>query len=152
MLINLHPWNHHHNQDSEHTHHPKVSMCPCVISLLHPNSLVAQTVKNLMHIWFLGWEDPLEKRMGTHSDILAWKMPWTEEPGGLQSMKSQRAGHDWPTNTMRTDIRISPTDHLWCKALCQFPVSLHLSIHVSDIPQEGGFVSVTLHLGWQGKK
>ena len=40
----------------------------------------------------LGWEDPLEKKMVTHSSILAWKIPWTEEPGGLQSMKSQRVG------------------------------------------------------------
>ena len=41
-----------------------------------------------------GWEDPLEKGMTTHSSILAWRIPWTEEPGGLQSMKSQRVGHD----------------------------------------------------------
>ena len=42
----------------------------------------------------LGWEDPLEKEMATHSSILAWKISWTEEPGGLQSMGSQRVGHD----------------------------------------------------------
>ena len=42
----------------------------------------------------LGWEDPLEKEMATHSGILAWRIPWTEEPGGLQSMGSQRVGHD----------------------------------------------------------
>ena len=42
----------------------------------------------------LGWEDPLEKEMATHSSILAWKIPWTEEPGRLQSMGSQRVGHD----------------------------------------------------------
>ena len=42
----------------------------------------------------LGWEDPLEKGMATHSSILAWGIPWTEEPGGLQSMWLQRAGHD----------------------------------------------------------
>ena len=42
----------------------------------------------------LGWEDPLEKEMATHSSILAWIIPWTEEPGGLQSMGSQRVGHD----------------------------------------------------------
>ena len=47
----------------------------------------------------LGQEDPLEKKMSTHSSILAWKIPWTEEPGGLQSMGSQRVGHDWATNT-----------------------------------------------------
>ena len=42
----------------------------------------------------LSWEDPLEKEMATHSSTLAWKIPWTEEPGGLQSMGSQRVGHD----------------------------------------------------------
>ena len=41
-----------------------------------------------------GWKDPLEKGMATHSSILAWRIPWTEEPGGLQSMGSQRVGHD----------------------------------------------------------
>ena len=42
----------------------------------------------------LGWEDPPEKEMATHSSILAWKIPWMEEPGGLQCMGSQRVGHD----------------------------------------------------------
>ena len=56
--------------------------------------LVAQSVKNLpavQEIWVqsLGWEDPLEKEMATHSSILAWKISWTEEPGGLQSLGSQ---------------------------------------------------------------
>ena len=59
---------------------------------------VAQTVKNVpimqkTQVQSLGWEDPLEKAMGTYSTILAWRIPWTE-PGGLQSMGSQRAGHD----------------------------------------------------------
>ena len=62
-------------------------------------SLVAQTVKHLTTMWetqvqSLGWEDLLEEEMATHSSILAWKIPWTEEPGRLQSMGSQRAGHD----------------------------------------------------------
>ena len=42
----------------------------------------------------LGWEDPLEEEIATHSSILAWRIPWPEEPGGLQSMGSQRVGHD----------------------------------------------------------
>ena len=45
----------------------------------------------------LGWEDLLEESMATHSSILAWRIPWTEKPGGLQSMRSQRVGHDWAT-------------------------------------------------------
>ena len=60
---------------------------------------MAQTVKNLPamqenQVRSLGREDPLEKEMATHSSILAWKIPWTEETGRLQSMGSQRVGHD----------------------------------------------------------
>ena len=67
-------------------------------------SLVAQSVKNLpavqeTRVQSLGWEDPLEKEMATHSSILAWKISWTEESGGLQSMGLQSVGHDWATNT-----------------------------------------------------
>ena len=63
-------------------------------------SLVAQMLKNLPAIqetWirFLDWEYPLEKGMATHSSILAWRIPWTEEPGRLQSMGLQRVKHDW---------------------------------------------------------
>ena len=47
-----------------------------------------------MQVRFLGWEDPLEEGMATHSRILAWRIPWTEEPEGLQSMESQRVGLD----------------------------------------------------------
>ena len=62
-------------------------------------SLVAQMVKNLptmRETWVqsLSWEDPLKKGMATHSSILAWRIPWTDEPGRLQSMGSQRVGHD----------------------------------------------------------
>ena len=62
-------------------------------------SLVAQKLKPLpamRETWVrsLGQEDPLEKEMATHSSILAWRIPWTEEPGGLQSTGSQRVGHD----------------------------------------------------------
>ena len=65
---------------------------------------VAQTVKNqpaIQEMWVrsLSREDPLEEEMATHSSILAWRIPWTEEPGGLQSMGSHRVGHDWVTNT-----------------------------------------------------
>ena len=62
-------------------------------------SLVAQMVKNLpgmQEIWVQSmiWEDPLEEGMATHTSSLAWKIPWTGEPGGLQSMGSQIVGHD----------------------------------------------------------
>ena len=66
--------------------------------------MVAQMVKNLPEIWETWvrsrhWEDPLEKGMATHSNILAWRIPWTEKLGGLQSKGSQRVGHDRATNT-----------------------------------------------------
>ena len=59
--------------------------------------------KNLPAVWktwvrFLAWEDPLEKEMANHSSVLAWRIPWTEEPGSLWSMVSQRVGHDWLTS------------------------------------------------------
>ena len=79
---------HHHEQ------HSLMYVCGCFWAFL-----VAQMVKNPPVIWetwtlFLGWEDPLEKEMATHSSILAWKIPWTKKPGRLQSMGSQRVGHD----------------------------------------------------------
>ena len=50
-----------------------------------------------MQVWSLGWKGPLEKEMATHSSILAWEIPWTEETGGLQFMRSQRVGYDLAT-------------------------------------------------------
>jgi len=75
------------------------------LSHFHWASVVAQTVKNLSamqeaQVWSLGWEDPLEKETATQSSILAWKIPWTEDSGGVQSMGLQRVGHDWVTNTL----------------------------------------------------
>jgi len=71
-------------------------------------SLVAQMAKNpptMRETWVcpLGWEDPLEEEMATHSSILAWRIPWTEEPCGLQSMGSPRVGHDWATKHTEDD-------------------------------------------------
>ena len=62
----------------------------------------------------LGWEDPLEKEMATHFSILAWRIPWTEEPGRLQFMGSQRAGHDWVTSlthSLTHSLTESPDHH-----------------------------------------
>ena len=60
---------------------------------------MVQTVKNLpamqeTQVQSLGWEDPLEKRMATHSSILAWRIPWTDEPSRLRSVGLQRVGHN----------------------------------------------------------
>ena len=63
------------------------------------SSMYIQNLPAMQETWvqFLGWEDALEKEMAIHSSILAWKIPWTEEPGGLQSMGSQRVRHDLAT-------------------------------------------------------
>ena len=70
-----------------------------MIGFLYWTSMVDQMVKRLSmmretRVQSLGWEDLLEKEMAAHSSILAWKIPWTEEPGRLQSMGSQRVGRD----------------------------------------------------------
>ena len=83
-------------------------------------SLVAQTVKRLPTTWetqvrSLGQEDLLEKEMATHSSTLAWKIPWTEEPVRLQSMESQRAGHNWATS-----MSMSTTNLSQCKLLLAY--------------------------------
>ena len=106
-----------------------------------PASLVAQVVKNPpamqeTQVWSLGWEDPLEKGMATHSSILAWRIPWTEETGALQYMRLQRVRHNWATNT---DLHfVSPHPHsaatfifvsnfvLW--------LSFYLEFHLEPLP------------------
>ena len=77
---------------------------PTIICLQF-DSLLTQTVKNppaMLETWVrsLSWEDPLEKGTDTHSSILAWRIPWTEKPGRLQSMRSQRVGYNWVTFTL----------------------------------------------------
>ena len=85
-----------------------------ILSTLAPlASLVAQRIKHLPAMWetwvqSLGQEDPLEKEMAIHSSILAWRIPWTEMPGRLQSTRSQRVKHNWATN-------IWLSLHLWWK-------------------------------------
>ena len=72
-------------------------------------------------VWSLGWEDPLKEEMATHSRILAWRIPWTEEPRGLQSMGPLRAGHDC------VHTRIHEVTIIGCKI-----VSLFLGDNSSD--------------------
>ena len=71
----------------------------CCFTILSPYYLVPSVVRNLpmqkIQVQSLGWEDPLGKEMATHCNILAWRIPWTEEPGGLQSTGLQRVGHNW---------------------------------------------------------
>ena len=97
-------------------------------------SLVAQLVRNLpavqeTQVWSLGREDPLEKGVATHSDTLAWRIPWTEEPGGLQSMGSQRVGHNCATNFCFQFSSVHLLSHVWLFATpwiaaCQASLSI----------------------------
>ena len=88
-------------------------------------SLVVHSVNSLpavqeTQVQSLGEEIPLEKGMATHSSILAWRIPWTEEPGGLQSVGSQRVGHDWVTNTFTFRHIINISLHFYQKSLSLF--------------------------------
>ena len=97
------PWPTHLTQNRCYLCDEPVSSLTFTINTSLVASLVAQSVKHLLAMretWVrsLGREDPLEKDMVTHSSTLAWKIPWTEEPGRLQSMGSQRVGHAWATS------------------------------------------------------
>ena len=79
-------------------------------------SLVAQRLKRLpgmpeTQVWSLGQEDPLGKEMATHSSTLAWRIPWREEPGRLQSMGSQRVGCDWATSVTHSGASLKALIH-----------------------------------------
>ena len=67
-----------------------------VYSISFPGAQMGKNLPAMRKTWVrsLGWEDPLENRTATHSSVLAWRIPWTEEPGGLQSMGWQRVGHN----------------------------------------------------------
>ena len=75
-----------------------------------------------MWVRFLGWEDPLEEGMATYSSILAWRIPWTEEPGGLQSIRLQRVRHNWSglARTLALNVMISVTKIFWITVM-HFP-------------------------------
>ena len=94
-------------------------------------------------VWSLGQEDPLEEKMATHSSILAWKIPWTEEPGGLQSMGSQRVRYDWARmqyiDTYRfrltnTRIKTKTYMHMPCQRfLCWSPLFSETPLSVLEM-------------------
>ena len=112
------------------------------------DTLVAQTIKNLpvMHhtrLLSLGQEDPLKQGMATHCSILAWTIPWTEEPGGLQSMGSQRVRQDGARNIFRFSVLVLTMLHKhpirgW---IC---VQRSLPAHLSFIPKE-----TEAHTSWR---
>jgi len=98
----------------------------------------AQTVKRLpsmqeTRVQCLGWEDPLEKEMATHSSFLAWKIPWTEEPGRLQSMGSQRVRHNWATSL---SLFIARKVVLW-SGLYVFRMRKNVTLVVEDYNADG---------------
>ena len=99
-------------------------------------------------VWSLGWEDPLEEEMATHSSVLAWKIPLTEEHGGLQSTGSQRVSHDWTSKQQLQQqcdhlFSLQPTDllssysrqpsipilHLWHNLFHCFPMDKQNKLH-----------------------
>ena len=100
-------------------------------------ALMSQTIKNPPPVWetwawSLGWEDPLKESMATHSSILAWRIPSTEEPGGLQSMGSQRVRRNWVTYTF-LDFRISGFHYIqpFRKVLYHIPYFLFLTVEMT---------------------
>ena len=118
-------------------------------SFLFLASLVAHMIKNLpamQDTWgpSLGWEDPLEKGMATHPNILAWRIPWTEETGRIQSTASQRAGHDWATFTIHTHSFYKGRDTLWGEWLETKPRKLFYALQGSQ--EDNRAVHLTL---WQ---
>ena len=81
-----------------------------------------------IRVWSLSGEDPLEQEMATHSSILAWKIPWTEEPGRLQSMGSQRVRHDWVTEQVHMHLKQGfPDSTLGKLLLCFLGYPMHIS-------------------------
>ena len=102
--------------------------------------LVAQMVKNLpamRETWVqsMGWEDALREGIATYSSILAWRIPWTEESGGQQSMELQRVGHDWATKPTCTSAAGSPCS---CSNALVFTVS-HSSTSPHSLPRDFHF-------------
>ena len=94
---------------TSHTHWPAWYFFPRFIGqavlVVKKKKFACQNRRSKTWVWFLGQEDPLEEGMTTHSSMLAWRTPWTEESGGLQCMGLQRVEHNWATNTQTE----------WCK-------------------------------------
>ena len=89
-----------------------------------------------MWVWFLGWEDPLEEGMATHSSILAWRIPWTEEPSGLRSTGSQRVGHGWAhthSPTPSPSVSSPPTSPLGLAPSAALEVDQHVQFSTDPV-------------------
>ena len=92
----------------------------------------------------LGWEDSLEKEMATHSSVLVWRIPWTEESGGLRSMGSQRVGQNWATEYVCTDRMVSLP---WKFSVLHLIISLAPNLYVSSrsFPSLGTYFFLALN-------
>ena len=93
------------------------------------------TAKQEMQVQSLGWEDPLEKELATHSSILGWEIPQTEEPGRLQSMGLQRAGHDLATNTFTFSLfksNLAQKEESELMETCRFGIELQI-FHIAAV-------------------
>ena len=95
--------------------------------------------------WSLSWEDPLEKERETHSRIFAWRTPWTEEPGGLQSMGSQRVGHDWVT---KFHFRFNLSLLWWKNLICLAELGMWIFTY-SEKTYSVCFALLALFFFWQ---
>ena len=94
-------------------------------------------------VWSLGWEDPLEEIMATHSSVLAWRIPWTEEPGRLQSVGSQRVGHNWASNT-HTHTPFIVIVRYWLYSVLLHSISLWLILFI--VVYTSSFPTAVVHL------
>ena len=104
-----------------------------IITSMCGSFLVGQIVKTLpemreIQVWSLGWEDPLEKGMRTHSSILAWRIPWTEEPVGLQSTGLHRVRHDWNNLAHNTHQYVYVYAYI-CVCVCHIHTNI-LYVHI----------------------
>ena len=132
-------------------------------------ALAGHTVKKLpamqeTQIWSQSQEDPLEKGMATHSRILAWRIPWAEEPGRLQSMVLQRVEHDWATNTKWKPKHCTEELYIWYwiirenkkSHLRTFLIVQWLRLRASTAGDDEGLIpgwgSKSLHAMWCGQR
>ena len=132
--------------DAEATGHPHVHKMNLNkdVTTVGRTSLVAWMVKNLpampeTRVWSLNWKDPLEAGMATHSSILAWRIPWTEEPGGAQSMGSQRVRHAWATKLSTTVGKINSEWVVCPKTKCKI---IRLLLYTMRIQVTLGLVKI----------
>ena len=101
-------------------------------------------------VWFLGWEDLLKKEMATCSSILAWKFPWTEEPGGLQSTGPWKVRHDWVTKNAYSRARTKVLHWGGRQTLYKYPNSSHLTPILLPVPLIGQSSTETKQPGSSG--